>query len=322
MTVRPITAAAALFLLLGLAGCAGSPASGADAADCDVVGVAEGVDVEPFAVELADGEYPIRGNMSVGTADGGGVADVRVTVAGDGFSTVICSDAEGKWGAVLPAAAPYTVTIDDSTIPDGLAVIHPELDADSSTVVAEQLVYPATVNFFFEGTGDASNGEQQQQQAPAAASGTWGGHTFPGNVDGYRLISEAEYADFTAAYPGAIVCVYLGGPLSGESLVSDGTNMFKAPYSKALYTSSSESLVDQGCDSTKTIIDVTWTGHDNLGLFADASDDANGNHCVVVASNMCATLDPAGGNWTAADLSSKKPLDEVSNFLQAVRDGG
>lgn len=324
MIVRSVAAGAALLVVLALAGCGGATAAdaGTDAEPatkaCDVTGYGEGVDVEPFSSDLLDGEYPVKGNTVVG--DSNPVAGVRITVEGDGFSSAVCSDKNGKWGAVMPAAPPYTVTVDESTVPDGLAIAGPQFSDDGSTIVDESLVWPVIVNVFFE--GDAGTEDSGEVEAPAEASGTWGGITFPGRIGEYRLISEAEYTDFTSAYPGAIVCVLLGGPLVGETLVSDGKDFSHASFAKALYTSSSEPMAEQGCDSTETTINVTWSGTEEMGYLLDLPADANGNHCEVVATNMCVTLDGAGGGWSAADLSSEIPLDEVSDFLQAVRAGG
>jgi hypothetical protein len=166
MRGRGRVAAAAVFVALtaaGLLGCsaqstADTPGTGASSADCDVVGVEDGVDVNAFAVELADGKYPLRGNTVIGTADGEPVADVRFTVAGDGFSKVLCTDADGKWGAVLPAAAPYTITL--ASAPEGLEVTRPQVDADGAFTVPAQSVYPATVSVFFQKTeGDGADPE-------------------------------------------------------------------------------------------------------------------------------------------------------------------
>ena len=147
--------------------------------------------------------------------------------------------------------------------------------------------------------------------------GSWGGRNFPARVDDYRLVSEAEYAEFSAMYPGGTVCTFLGGALAGETVASDGVELSNVEYAKAYYTSSSDSMAAQGCDSIGSIISVTYTASQNIGFLADQPADSNGNHCQTVATNMCG-VSVAGGSWNAADLSSDVPLDRVSGFLQTV----
>lgn len=316
MTSKFLGAGLTLVIALALAGC--SSPSGGEGSGCDVVGIGEGADGQGMVEGNDTDGYPLRGGLFVGTAEGDPVADVRLTVSGEGFSTVLCSDAEGRWGAVMPTAPPYAVTLDG--VPDGLTVRHPEAQADGSFVVSEQPAYPAVLTIYFEQGG--SGGGDLSADAPAeSADGSWGGITWPGNVGGYRLVSEDEYAAFKEAFPGGTVCVYLGGQLHGEAAVSDGTSMVRAPQAMALYTTSSRPMVEEGCDSTRTMISVLRTDVENLGLFGQAPADVNGNHCVEVATQMCATLDDRGATWSASDLSSSLPLSDVSDFLQAVRAG-
>jgi hypothetical protein len=156
--------------------------------------------------------------------------------------------------------------------------------------------------------------------AVSDADGSWGGVSFPGRVGDYRLVGEQEYAEFAGVYPGAIVCTFLGGPLTGTSAVSDGTNITQAPYVKAVYTSSAESIAARGCDSIDSIITITSTQGENLGFLADVPSDANGMHCDIVATHLCGVVD-GGATWLAADTSSVVPLEDVSAFLQGVLAG-
>jgi hypothetical protein len=149
------------------------------------------------------------------------------------------------------------------------------------------------------------------------ADGSWGGESFPGRIGDYRLVSEQEYAEFAGVYPGAIVCTFLGGPLTGTSSVSDGTNITQEPYVKAVYTSSAESIAARGCDSIDSIITVTNTRGEAMGFLADVPSDANGIHCDIVATHLCGVVD-GGATWLAADTSSSVPLEDVSDFLEEV----
>ncbi len=53
------------------------------------------------------------------------VADVTVSVDGGGFQAETITDAEGKWRLYVPAKDTYTLTIDETTLPDGV-IVDPE----------------------------------------------------------------------------------------------------------------------------------------------------------------------------------------------------
>ncbi|PJJ61855.1 branched-chain amino acid ABC transporter permease [Compostimonas suwonensis] len=61
---------------------------------------------------------------------------VDITVEGDGFSETATSDEAGEWEVVVPGKAEYTVTLEVSTLPDGVELRNP--DAASSVVTADQ----------------------------------------------------------------------------------------------------------------------------------------------------------------------------------------
>ncbi|WP_438353742.1 ABC transporter permease subunit [Microbacterium sp. CJ88] len=50
------------------------------------------------------------------------VPDVKVKVDGNGFSAETITDAEGKWRLYVPEKNKYTLTVDESTLPDGVIV--------------------------------------------------------------------------------------------------------------------------------------------------------------------------------------------------------
>lgn len=50
------------------------------------------------------------------------VADVTVSVEGNGFEAETVTDAEGKWRLYVPEKGEYTITVDESTLPDGVIV--------------------------------------------------------------------------------------------------------------------------------------------------------------------------------------------------------
>ena len=96
--------------------------------------------------------------------------------------------------------------------------------------------------------------------------------------------------------------------------------MTQAPYAMALYTTSADSMASLGCDFNDTGMSVTVTQGGSIGFLESEPANANGIHCAVVATNMCALQD--GGVWVAVDYSSSVELPEVAEFLASVRAGG
>ena len=78
--------------------------------------------------------YKVSGNVK---NEGTGIGGVLVTITGGGgFTAEVASDAEGKWTAGVPERnADYVVTVDESTLPDGIAVVdNPETEFVESNV--------------------------------------------------------------------------------------------------------------------------------------------------------------------------------------------
>jgi len=65
-------------------------------------------------------ENSIGGNVRI---EGVPVQGVRVAVSGGGYQAETVTDAEGKWRIGVPEKAAYAVTLDESTLPDGIAVL-------------------------------------------------------------------------------------------------------------------------------------------------------------------------------------------------------
>jgi branched-chain amino acid transport system permease protein len=123
-----LAAIAALFAIVMLSA---GPASAATGADTD--------------------PYRVSGNVQL---DGEPLAGVHLTIDGPGGKQEVETDADGKWHVGVPEKnADYTVTLDESTLPAGIAVVDPE---DDTPNIKEATVGPGgrvTVNFFIgEGT--------------------------------------------------------------------------------------------------------------------------------------------------------------------------
>ena len=90
----------------------------------------------PAAADVVNPELPykVSGNIK---NEGTGVNGVLVTITGGGgFSAEVLSDAEGQWTAGVPERnADYTVTVDEETLPNGIAVVdNPETEFVESNV--------------------------------------------------------------------------------------------------------------------------------------------------------------------------------------------
>jgi branched-chain amino acid transport system permease protein len=70
--------------------------------------------------------------------------DVLIKVSGNGYNAEVVTDAEGKWKIGVPEKAEYTITLDESTLPEGVIVVE-----GGATIQAEfGLTNNKTVNFF------------------------------------------------------------------------------------------------------------------------------------------------------------------------------
>jgi len=84
---------------------------------------------------------------------------VKLTVAGDGYTAEVLTDAEGRWRVGVPEKAEYTVTLDETTLPEGIAVVDdddPDTAADDTPNVKEVEIGPSgrSVMNFFIGRGE------------------------------------------------------------------------------------------------------------------------------------------------------------------------
>ncbi|MEQ1735578.1 MAG: branched-chain amino acid ABC transporter permease [Rhodoglobus sp.] len=99
------------------------------------------------AAVSADGDpYRISGNVQL---DGEPLEGVHLTIDGPGGKQEVETDANGQWKVSIPEKnTTYTVTLDEETLPEGIAVVDPE---DDTPNVKEADVGPGgrvTVNFF------------------------------------------------------------------------------------------------------------------------------------------------------------------------------
>lgn len=76
------------------------------------------------------------------------LADVQLVVAGGGFSVEVVSGEDGRWAVGVPERGEYTVTLNEETLPEGIAVIDPELEQPNVRTITVGQSGSAVANFF------------------------------------------------------------------------------------------------------------------------------------------------------------------------------
>ena len=91
--------------------------------------------------------YRVQGNVK---NEGTALAGVRIVVSGGGYTAETVTDADGKWLIGVPEKAGYSVSLDQTTLPAGIAVIE-EGGADQSVEIGPS---GAVTKNFFIGEGE------------------------------------------------------------------------------------------------------------------------------------------------------------------------
>ncbi len=106
-----------------------------------------GVLAGTVSATAAEGDpYRISGNVQL---DGEPLEGVVLTIDGPGGEQEVETDENGQWRVSVPERnAEYTVTLDESTLPEGIAVVDPEDDSPNEKEVTVGPGGRVTVNFF------------------------------------------------------------------------------------------------------------------------------------------------------------------------------
>jgi neutral amino acid transport system permease protein len=113
-----------------------------------LIGLQLALPLTAHADEVDTDKYPYRvsGNVQL---NGAPLEDIELTVKGNGIDTDVTTDADGKWAVGVPEKnADYTVTLDESSLPEGIAVVE---EGNDSPNVKEVTVGPGgrvSVNYF------------------------------------------------------------------------------------------------------------------------------------------------------------------------------
>ena len=76
------------------------------------------------------------------------LADVQLVIAGGGFSVEVVSGDDGRWAVGVPERGEYTVTLNEETLPEGIAVIDPDLEQPNVRTITVGQSGSAVANFF------------------------------------------------------------------------------------------------------------------------------------------------------------------------------
>lgn len=100
-----------------------------------------------FAASSADGDpYRVSGNVQL---DGKPLAGVHLTIDGPGGKQEVETDDKGQWHVSVPKKnETYTVTLDEQTLPEGIAVVDPNDDTPNIKEAEVGAGGRVTVNFF------------------------------------------------------------------------------------------------------------------------------------------------------------------------------
>jgi branched-chain amino acid transport system permease protein len=91
--------------------------------------------------------YRVAGNVK---NEGEPLEGVRIVVSGSGYTAETVTDSEGKWVIGVPQMTSYSVTLDQTTLPAGIAVIE-EGGAEQSVEIGPS---GSTIKNFFIGEGE------------------------------------------------------------------------------------------------------------------------------------------------------------------------
>ena len=82
-------------------------------------------------VNVDDYPYRIAGNVKLNSVP---LEGVLMQVSGNGYDVEVETDADGKWAVGVPEKATYTVTLVESSLPEGIAVVDPDGIDDTPNV--------------------------------------------------------------------------------------------------------------------------------------------------------------------------------------------
>ena len=111
--------------------------------------------LSPAVAQEAPSGPAITGKLE--SPGGQGLAGVSITVEGNGFSETVTSNEAGEWQVILPDTGAYQVTLDVSTLPEGISLTSEDRAVTSATVISRER--PKRIGFpLVEGDAPAAVG--------------------------------------------------------------------------------------------------------------------------------------------------------------------
>lgn len=164
----------------------------------------------------AEGDpYRISGNVQL---DGEPLEGVRLTIDGPGGLQEVETDENGQWRVGVPERGEtYVVTLDEETLPEGIAVVDPEDDSPNVKEVELGQGGRATVNFFIgEGERNVTGFFDQlvQRLVQGVSFGLMLALAAVGLTLVYGTTGISNFAHGEMVTFGAIAAVLLVGPAS------------------------------------------------------------------------------------------------------------
>jgi neutral amino acid transport system permease protein len=167
------------------------------------------------ADEVGTDEYDFifSGNVQ---NDGVPLEDVLISVSGNGYEAEVETDAEGKWKIGVPEKEAYEITLDESTLPDGVIVT----EGSATTEVEFGLTGNKSVNFFL-GEGVRETVSFWDQLADRAVNGlNFGlmlalaaiGASLVFGTTGLSNFAHAEFVTFGAVMA-MVFSAFIGWPI-------------------------------------------------------------------------------------------------------------
>ncbi len=145
-----------------------------------VAGGATAVAAAPLAQTEQASPYNFNGIIRDGQTP---VEGVEITVTGNGVDETVATGADGRWLIGVPSTGTYTVSIDTSTLPEGLTLRDPsfesrEFQVGGSTAVGVLFPFgPSTGASPGTDPGTGSSGSPGSGEAPAPGDGETPGGT-------------------------------------------------------------------------------------------------------------------------------------------------
>lgn len=172
-----------------------------------------GVFVGAAPAVAAEGDpYRISGNVQL---DGEPLEGVVLVVDGPGGEQEVETDASGQWRVSVPERDDYTVTLDESTLPEGIAVVDPEDDSPNVKDVTVGAGGRVTVNFFI-GEGERNVTSFADQLVQRVVQGLSFGLMLALAAVGLSLVfgttGISNFAHGEMVTFGAVAALFLVGP--------------------------------------------------------------------------------------------------------------